>query len=334
MSEPRLLAGDIGGTHTRLRLSRFTGQGLELLCERRYASAEHADFSELLRAFLTDCGETADAACLGVAGPVRESGEDTTAEVTNLPWRLSARALSEATGIPRLCLTNDFSLIGHALPALGEDDLVTLQAGDPQPEAMAAVLGAGTGLGQVLVLPGPEPRRVWATEGGHVDFAARTEEDWHMLLTLKRRFGHVSAERLLSGAGLRFVYEFLEERRGRPTPPAIREAREAGRDIAPEVTRLGLSGEDPLAAQALDRFVELYGAQAGNLALACLPRAGLFIAGGIARHLLPLLERGPFLTAFLDKGRMRPLLETIPLAVITHPDPGLLGATRLTRQLL
>ena len=209
-----------------------------------------------------------------------------------------------------------------------------LQAGEPQPEAMAAVLGAGTGLGQVLVLPGPGPRRVWATEGGHVDFAARTEEDWHMLLTLRRRFGHVSAERLLSGAGLRFLYEFLEERRGLPTPASLREAREAGRDIAPEITRLGLSGADPLAEQALDRFVELYGAQAGNLALACLPRAGLYIAGGIARHLLPRLERGPFLAAFLDKGRMRPLLETIPLAVITHPDPGLLGATRVAQQLL
>ena len=334
MNEPRLLAGDIGGTHTRLRLSRCTGHGLERLCERRYDSAEHPDFTKLLRAFLADCGETPDSACLGVAGPVHETGEDTTAEVTNLPWRLSARALSEACGIPRLCLTNDFSLIGHALPALGENDLVTLQAGRPQPEAMAAVLGAGTGLGQVLVLPGPEPRRVWATEGGHVDFAARTEADWQMLQTLRHRFGHVSAERLLSGPGLRFIYGFLEERQGRPTPPAIREARDAGRDIAPEITRLGLSGEDPLAAQALERFVELYGAQAGNLALACLPRAGLYIAGGIAQHLLPLLERGPFLTAFLDKGRMRPLLETIPLAVVTHPDPGLLGATRLARLLL
>ncbi|WJW75900.1 glucokinase [Thiohalobacter sp. IOR34] len=333
MSPPGLLAGDIGGTHCRLQLFTLENGWPHSRCEYSYPSRDYPRFEPLLADFLARCGTAPEAACLAIAGPVQDRDGQQQVDTTNLPWQLDSRALATASGIRKLRLVNDFEAIGHALDVLSDGDLAILQQGRPRPRAPRALIGAGTGLGVSLMVWDGEGYQVLATEGGHVDFAPQNSLQCELLHALQARHGpHVSVERLLSGPGLAALYAFFEQRLGQPASTEVEAARRAG-DAAPAIGRLALEGSDPLAVRSLEEFVRIYGAQAGNLALGCLPFGGLYIAGGVSRRLAPALQDGRFLEAFLAKGRMQPLLRDIPLRLILHPDPGLLGAARLAAAL-
>lgn len=313
----RFLAGDVGGTKTLLRL--FTaGNDPQEDHFRRYESAAHATFDAILEDFLSGAPPV-DAACLAIAGPV--FGRSGT--VTNLPWSLDAHDLAVRFGIARVRLVNDFYGVAASLPLLGGDDLRVLNAGSPDVASPRVVLGAGTGLGEAIVVPAGDRWRIVPGEGGHADFAPADELQDQLLGALRGRYGHVSWERVLSGQGIVEIHRFLHEREG-----------VAARDLdAAEIAAAARQG-DPLASASMEMFVSIYGAEAGNLALRALARGGVYIAGGIAAKNIDRLTDGRFLGAFVAKGRFEPVLREIPVHVIMNDRAGLLGASELARSLL
>lgn len=318
----KVLAGDIGGTNTRLAIFAATGDGgLTRLHERRYASTEHEGPVAVLREFLRSVSERPERVCLGIACPV----EGDVCAMPNLDWVIDAGALADELRIPRPRLINDFLAIGHALPVLGEDEVEPLHRGHPDPEGIIGILGAGTGLGVGFVVPGERGRRVHASEGGHADFPARTPEEWRLQRHLRETHGRVSMERVLSGSGLVEIYRHLRDEGVAPEDETVRRQMETG-DPARVITDHGLERDDALCDRAIEIFIEAYGAAAGNLALTLGARGGFYLAGGIAPALLPRLREGGFLRAFRDKGRLSDYLDAIPVHVITTGDAGLIGA--------
>lgn len=333
-----LLAGDIGGTKTILRLLA----GRQVVLERRYASAEYADLAPIVLDFLQaaaaeqGAAPSVRAACFAIAGPV----DDEACRVTNLPWVLHEARLEAELRIPNVRLINDFAAVGFGIPALEPGDLRTLQEGDPDPAAPIAVLGAGTGLGQGFLLPANGGHKVFPSEGGHADFAPRSAREFRLLSYLREAHGltRVSVERVVSGSGIVSIYEFLRRSAPDRESPAMaatyaRYLKELGRDdktidLAAEISKAAMAGKDFLSQETMDLFVSAYGAEAGNLALKLLPYGGLYVAGGITGKILPLLERGVFLEALREKGRMRPLVEKVPVHLVINPRVGLLGAAR------
>lgn len=315
-----VLAGDIGGTKTLL--ARVTlGRGPAVVrAEARFVSADHDSLDELVARFVRDHGGAGLPACFAVAGPV----EDGVCRVTNLPWVVSANALSKVTGGP-VRVVNDFEAAAAGVDAVAPEHLVTLQEGETRPRAPRAVLGAGTGLGEAICVWSGDRYVAVPTEGGHTDLAARNEEEDALVRWLRLRHGRVSYERVVSGPGLAAVYEHLRERDPGAESPAVLEEMAAD-DPAAVVGRHATAGDDALCGRAFDLWAGVYGAEAGNLALKCLARGGVFVAGGVAARVLPRLRESPFLAAFRDKGRMRSLLEAMPLRVVTDPRLGLLGA--------
>lgn len=326
----RLLAGDVGGTSTRLALYDRE-DGSTPIEAATFESRQYHGLEPIVRLFLGDAAGGVDAAAFGVAGPVDED----TSQATNLPWRLDARRLERELGIGRARLMNDFEAIARGIPSLGPEDVEVLQDGEVDAEAPIAIVGAGTGLGEALLLPGADglAPRVMATEGGHTDFAPRNEEEIALLRFLLRRHERVSYERVVSGPGLVTLYEFAVEDAGHPTSDETLRAMREG-DAAAVVSERGMAGDDEAAAVAVRLFVSLYGAEAGNLALKSLPFGGVFLAGGIAPKMLDALRRDDrFLAAFRHKGRMSPLLERMRVSVITETRVGLLGARNLAAAL-
>lgn len=323
-----ILAGDIGGTTTRLVLA--PAEAIQHWHnERRYPSQSYPDFDSLLADYLASCEITPRRACFAIAGPVLTEDGNRRANITNLPWLLDSRALAQQHGLETVELVNDFAAIGHALDALQPEDTVCLQAGQSLPGFSRAIIGAGTGLGHANVVPCGDGIRVVAAEGGHTDFAPRSEDQWQLLCRLQQDFGHASWEDLLSGRGLTYLYRYFQERDSSRIPDAIRAALDKG-DAAAQITAAAMDrSEDPAAVLALREFVSLYGAQAGNWALYTLPYSGLFIAGGIAPRILDYMQEGDFLASFRAKGRMTDLMHQFPVHIITHPQPGLLGALNL-----
>ncbi len=321
----RVLAADIGGTRARLLLTEVEGGAVRPMHRAELASRDHPHLAALLRRFLEEAPAEARrglvAAALGLPGPVEGRPPRQRARITNLPWEVEAEALRQALGLERVVLLNDFVAVAEALPALGPGDLAELQGGDPDPGAPALVLGAGTGLGVAWRVPCGSGHRVLASEGGHAGFAPRGGEQRRLHAFLEAELGRVSWERVVSGPGLVALYRFLLREHPGEGDPALLEAPDP-----PAAVAAAAVGGRPLAARALELFLGLYGAAAGDLALAGLPRAGVFLAGGIAPKLLHALREGPFLEAFRAKGRMRPVLERLPVRVIRHPWPGLLGA--------
>lgn len=332
----KVIAGDIGGTKTLVQLAAFdvhepSPRG-EVVAEYRFECADYPDLGAILQAFLDRTGPVSDlyAACFGVAGPVREEATHQVAQLTNLPWEADTRALSSILGIPRVRLINDFQAVGYGIDALVEEDLVTLQGAEARPRSPRLVLGAGTGLGVGLLVWGGEFYESYPTEGGHIHFAPLDEEQDELLRFLRAEYGRVSYERLVSGPGLVNIYRFLASREGRVrhADPLL-----GADDPAAAIAGSALEGRDPVARRALELFVSVYGAVAGDLALTSLARGGVYIAGGIAPKILPFLGAGRFMESFRDKGRMRPVVEALPVRVVTNPRVGLLGtalaATRM-----
>ncbi|HKK07025.1 MAG TPA: glucokinase [Gammaproteobacteria bacterium] len=323
----KVVAGDIGGTKTLLRLVE-TGSGqaseLEVLEERRYASGDYETFAPLMRDFLSEHGQDVTGACLAVAGPV----DGRRARTTNLPWELDADELERSLGLPRTSLINDFQAVGEGLEALAPEDLLTLQAGEPRAQDTRAVIGAGTGLGEgLLVWRGKEGQgryEALATEGGHSGFSPTDEIQIALLRWLQARHDHVSNELVLSGPGLVNIYRFLHEYEEGPADILARVLAED--DPAATISGLALGEAEPVATRALDLFCRIYGARAGDLALTGLARGGVFVAGGIAPQILTKLRDGQFVEAFCHKGKMAELMRTIPIHVVLNADVGVMGA--------
>lgn len=225
-------------------------------------------------------------------------------------------------------LLNDFEAIALGIGELGPSQLHVLQAGNRVADGPQAIIGAGTGLGEAIVLPRPEGPLVLASEGGHCDFAPRTDGEMALLRFMQRRHGRVSVERVVSGMGLAELFDFVvESGHALPQPHIVTALAESSQPAA-IIGQAGLEGSCAASSKALELFVTLYGAEAGNLALKVLPYGGLFIAGGIAPKLLTALTDGRFMSALLDKGRMRPLLESMFVAVVLEPQVALQGAMR------
>lgn len=316
-----ILAGDIGGTKTRLALFDVDGTALESRLEQTFASRDHDSLDAIIRLFLDRYKTTAlEAACFGIAGPVSGGRVD----ATNLPWHIDAADLSSRFHIPRVHLLNDLEANAWGIQALGREDIHELHSGHPGATGNAAVIAAGTGLGEAGMYWDGQRLRPFATEGGHTEFAPNSDQEVELLRFLKRRFDHVSWERVVSGPGLVHIHQFLIGRQDRPPPQWLSEAMRSG-DAAAAISAAAQAGTDPVCEQALALFVRLYGAEAGNLALKQMARGGLYLGGGIAPKILQPLQQGGFLEAFFDKGRMRPLLESIPVRVILNDRTALYG---------
>lgn len=320
-----VLAGDIGGTKTLLRIDRWTNGRPRAAAEKLYKCERYNDLSEIIEDFLRGKEEKIHSACVAVAGPIVQGS----AKLTNLPWSISGRVIAARFKIPKVALINDFEAVGWGIQLVPPRKLLTLQEGDKQKNSVRAVLGAGTGLGICVIGMSEQGPRVYPSEGGHVSFAPRDEEEIKLLQRLRERYGRVSVERVLSGPGLVNIFEFLND-----TRPACAELLQAMEEVDPAaaITEFALAKRDPLAAKALDIFVSVYGACAGDLALLTMARGGVYIAGGIAPKIQEKLKDGAFMRAFCDKGRYAQLLSTIPVQVVLDEKIGLLGASRVAYQ--
>jgi glucokinase len=309
------IAGDIGGTHTRLALFDPGAAGPVAL--EVYSSREHDGLEAMIRAFLDTHPAHVERACFGVAGPVQDGHVKT----TNLAWPVNARHVAEALGIERVGLVNDLFANAYGIAALGPDDIATLREGDPSMGGNAAVISAGTGLGEAGLFWDRRHYHVFASEGGHTDFAPRDDEEAALRAHLARNHAHVSYERVCSGMGLVAIHDFL----------CAKDGVGVGRTDASAITKAALDGSDAVSVRALDMMVRIYGAEAGNLALKLLATGGIYVGGGIAPRILGKLQEGSFLEALDDKGRFSQLLARIPVHVILNDRTALLGAARLAR---
>jgi len=317
-----ILAGDIGGTNARLAYFQPQNGHLRLVSERVFPSREHSELGDIVSQFLSDSSTRPEVACFGIAGPVRNGRVET----SNLPWVVEQSSLANRIHLPTL-LINDLEASAWGLGALVPADLVALNHVSGPVSGNQALIAAGTGLGEAGLFWDGTRHHVYACEGGHTDFAPQGELQIELLRFLQARFGHVSYERILSGPGLVNVYEFLRDNGvGKESVELVAEIQST--DPAAAISRAAQDGSSTLAEKALDLWISVYGAEASNLALKAMSTGGLFLAGGISPKILTKLSAPPFMQAFLDKGRMRPLVEAIPVQVVTNEKAGLLGAAR------
>jgi glucokinase len=324
-----VLAGDVGGTKTNLALYDKRGSGLIPVRETSLQSRQFDSLEAAVQRFLESGPRQAiDAACLGVAGPVVEGR----CVATNLPWIIDEQVLSRAIPTAKVRLLNDLEAAGHGVLVLPANELRTLQAGVPKRGSMA-VIAAGTGLGEAMIVREGDRRVVIATEGGHTDFAPRGDLEEDLLKYLRKKFGRVSVERILAGPGFFNLYRFLRDTGWAKESPEVADKVRSGDPAAVITSRAGSDG-DPLCVKAVEMFVSIYGAEAGNLALKTLAVGGVVVAGGIAPRIIDWMTTGNFMTAFKDKGRLSPLMDGIPVQVALNPKAPLLGAAEVACTLI
>ncbi len=322
---PLILAGDLGGTNFRVALFRGAGSGSQStrLREAKFRSADHRSLEEMVGLFLrgSDVTDPIGAACFGVPGP-NIAGIVTP---TNLEWKIDLNALPKLLGIPKVSVLNDLEATAYGLASLRQTDLATLQAGAGSRAGNQCVIAPGTGLGEAGLFWDGSRHTPWACEGGHADFAP-TDDLQHALLDyLRRQYGRVSAERVVSGRGIANIYRFLRDTgRGVELPSVAAEM--LAEDPAAVIDRHSDDGSCPLCRATMELFIQALGSEASNMALKAMATGGVFLGGGIPPKILPLLQRPLFLESFLNKGRLRPLLETMPLHVVLNDETALLGA--------
>ncbi len=317
-----ILAGDIGGTKVNLGLYEVNGRQLKLLREGTRPSKAYARLQDLVKEFLLEVGQPKiERACFGVAGPVRKG----VVKATNLSWKVEAGEISEELKLGPVSMINDLEANGYGLAELPPEDLYTLNKGEHDASGNAAMISAGTGLGEAGLFWDGKQFRPFACEGGHSDFAPLNKLDSELFGYLNDKFGHVSWEKVLSGQGLYNIYQFLRDTKRGEEPASFADDM-AKSDPSAVVSQAALKGTSSRCVQALDMFVTYYGSEAGNLALKLMSTGGLYIGGGIAPKILPCLEKGEFLNSFFSKGRMRSLLEAMPVRVILNAKTALLGA--------
>ncbi|MBI4985541.1 MAG: glucokinase [Rhodocyclales bacterium] len=306
-----ILCGDVGGTKALFGIADIAAGKPQFVFRRRYVCADYPSFEALFEQFRRDAAAFAVAGgCLAVAGPIDDDGLG--AGITNLPWRVDARSAGAAFGLPPLALANDFAAAAAGIGSVAADALVTLQAGAPLAAGVRLVIGAGTGLGMAILAPGAEGHRVLPGEGGHVGFSPQDGDQGRVHAALLAAHGRVTAERVISGPGIAAIHRAL-----------------AGEDAAAaDIAHRAMQGE-AAAQRSLNCFLGAYGAYAGDMALAVNARGGVYLAGGIAAKILPLMQAGPFMAAFAAKAEHAALAARMPVHVVTDPELGLKGAATL-----
>ncbi|MES2391543.1 MAG: glucokinase [Acidobacteriota bacterium] len=322
-----ILAGDVGGTKVHLALYNFSAGKLVPVKDQKYPAHEFACLDDVVKAFLSDGSvDKAEiaAACFGCPGPVR----DGRLKLTNLPWELDQRLLAKSLGIEHIFLINDLEANGYGIPELAADKIFTLHTGDAAEVGHRGLVSAGTGLGECLLIWDAKARRHLPvpSEGGHCDFAARNEREIALLEYLQKTLkGRVSWERVVSGLGIKNVYEFLRDDQKMDEPEWLK-VRMAAEDPNAVIGECAENGSSEICYETMQMFTAAFGAEAGNVALKVLAVGGVYLGGGIAPKILKTMQNGAFTQAFLDKGRLSPLLETIPVRVILDDTCALLGA--------
>jgi glucokinase len=315
-----ILAGDIGGTKADLALFERGGDPRHPRLGRRIPTREHASLGALLEAFLDEAHERPERAVFGIAGPVKNNR----CEATNLPWLVDGNALGEHLGT-RVTLINDLATTAWGVSQLAPEDLEILHPGEPT-DATRALIAAGTGLGESIMARTEDGWIAVPSEGGHADFAPRNPLEDELLQWLRAKYSHVSYERVLSGPGIADLYRFMTDLDRGQEPPEVAQRFAGAPDPAVVVTETALDGSCERSRRVLETFTDIYGSEAGNLALKALAQGGVYVGGGIAPRILPFLRGGRFARGFQDKGRLTPVLEQIPLAVILDPRTSLWGA--------
>ena len=316
-----ILAGDVGGTKVHLALYDFIDGKLQYSRDQRFAAKEYSGLEEIVKQFLG--AQKVTAACFGVPGPVRNGR----LRLTNLPWTLDSHELSLNLGVTHVFLINDLEANGYGVAELAADQIYTLSEGDTSQIGNRALIAAGTGLGEALLIWNGRIHTPYPSEGGHADYAPRNEDEIDLLRFLKQKYnGRISYERVISGMGLTSIYEFLREVRGMDEPAKLAEKIAASPDPNAVITEMALAAKSEICEKALDMFVSAYGAEAGNMALKLLSVGGVYIGGGIAPRILEKLKDGTFMKAFTDKGRLSQLLINMPVRVILDSRAALLGA--------
>jgi glucokinase len=330
-----LIAGDIGGTKTILRLVEVTDQAVDFQThlESTYSSQNYTDLVPMVQSFLTQTDYTPDRACFAIAGPVIQQRS----QLTNLDWYLDAATLKEDLNLEAVSLMNDFAAISYGVLGLNKNELEPLQNVQPENDAPIAIIGAGTGLGEGFLIPkGDGDYQVFGTEGGHADFAPRSELEFQLLEYIgdQKNLDHVSVERVVSGQGIVSIYQGLRDLEILPesnshAAQAVRNwetDRNPDIDPAAVISQAAQAKTDSLAEKTMEIFLEAYAAEAGNLALKLMPYGGLYLAGGIAAKNLSLIKESNFLEIFKQKGRVSSVLDAVPMYVILNEQVGLLGS--------
>jgi glucokinase len=318
-----ILAGDIGGTNARLAFFDVQNGHFRLVFSSVFPCREYAGLDQIVAKFVDTTKLHPDAACFGVPGPVRNGRVET----SNLPWIIESKRLADELNLKQAVLINDLEANAWGIANLDPADVVPLNKGKGNPVGNQAVISAGTGLGEAGMYWDGSQHRIFATEGGHCDFAPRDSLEIDLFRYLSGRYGHVSYERVVSGPGLVNVFHFLRDS-GRGTEPQWLTDEMAHGDPAAAISRAALSGKCALCEKALDLFVSVFAAEAGNLALKVMATGGVYLGGGIAPKMLTKLSGPLFMHSFVGKGRMQPLLETMPVKVITNDKTALMGAAR------
>ena len=321
-----ILAGDIGATRTRLAAFQTEGSRLDCVVQKTYASQEHGGLKEILVEFIRTEGIPVHSACFGVAGPVR-GGKS---KISNLPWTIDSRELAGQLKLNSVGLLNDLEAYAYGIDALESKDFVTLSSGSEDAEGNRAVISARTGLGVAGLYWDGFRHHPFACEGGHADFAPRDLLQAELLTYLLKKYGHASCERVLSGPGIRNIYDFLRETKKAEEPDWLREQIAGARDPSALISQLALEKKAEICDQTMTLFASILGAETGNCALRYMTTGGIFIGGIIAAKNIAKLQDAAFLHAFLDKGRMESLLRDMPVKIITNDDCGLIGSARYT----
>jgi glucokinase len=320
-SEKLVLAGDIGGTKTNLGLFSLKDGKPSIRAMESYPSKDADCLEDLISGFLQNCGQSVAGACFGIAGPVINGVSKT----TNLPWIVSENTIRNRFQWERVRLINDLVATANSIPLLKQDELSELNEGVRDPNGNMGLVAPGTGLGIALMVSRDNRLYPVSSEGGHVDFAPTNDREFALLKYLKGRLGHVSVERLAAGPGLFTIYEWLRGSRQHQEPSWLSE-RLKNEDASRVISGVGLKKQDPLCEEALEMFVSIIGATAGNLALTGLTTGGMYLGGGISPKILPKLKEPSFLEAFSDKGRFKDLLMRMPIHVILNDKAALIGA--------
>jgi glucokinase len=321
-----ILAGEIGATRTRLAAFETESNKLQQVVERTYPSQEQSGLSDIIANFIKSEGVPVQSACFGVAGPVKGGRS----KISNLPWIIDARELAKQLKLSSVGLINDLEAYAYGIDALESKDFVTLNEGSEDAEGNRAVISARTGLGMAGLYWDGFRHHPFACEGGHADFAPRNTLEMGLAEYLRKKYGHVSCERLLSGPGIKNIYDFLRDTQKSEEPAKLREDLNQAADPPAVISRYALEGGTPICDQTLSMFVSIYGAATGNCALNFMSRGGIFIGSSIAAKIAPKMTEPEFMQAFLDKGRMEAVLRDMPVKIVLNDDSGIIGAARFT----
>ena len=321
-----ILAGEIGATRTRLAAFETEGNRLQRVVEKNYVSQQHDGLSGILADFIKTEGIPVHSACLGVAGPVRAGRS----KISNLPWVIDAREVAKQLGLSSVGLLNDLEAYAYGIDALESKDFITLSDGVEEAEGNRAVISAKTGLGMAGLYWDGFRHHPFACEGGHADFAPRNDLQMELLAYLQKKYGRISCERILSGPGIKNIYDFLRDTRKVEEPEWLRTQMSAAPDPPALISQMALECKSAICDQTLSIFVSVFGAETGNCALNFMSTGGIFIGGSIAAKIIRKMNDPVFLESFLDKGRMGTILKDMPVKIVANDDSGMIGAARYT----